>query len=138
MAAAIRASRSARLQLIAGIVLIVVLPAVSWLDGSGQLAWTMFSRTGQYRLVLYADDRPINPTELAARAAPGPTAMALAGSDHMKHHDAMRATLRRHLEDVAEVACRLGRGRVIRARLEERVRTTESIRAREVTVRCVR
>jgi hypothetical protein len=134
--AAIPASRSARLQLIVGIIVIVILPLVSWLDGSGQLAWTMFSRTGQYRLVLLADGKPINATELAARAAPGPTAMALAGADHMKHHDAMRATLRRHLGDIAQLACRLGRGREIVARLEERVRTTEAIRTSEVTVRC--
>lgn len=129
--------RSAKLHLAIGVLVIVVLPLVSWLDGSGQLAWTMFSRTGHYRLELTADGRPVNPTELAAAAAPGPTAMALAGSDHLRHHDVMRATMRRHLEDIAQLACRLGRGTQVTARLQERMRTTDAIRTSEVTVRCV-
>ena len=128
--------RGARRHLIIGIVVIVVLPLVSWLDGSGQLAWTMFSRTGHYRVVLSADGQQINPTELAHKAIPGPTAMALAGSDHLRHHDAMRATMRRHLADVAQLACRLRRGRSVTARLEERLRMTAPIRTTEVTVRC--
>jgi len=120
------------------VVLIVALPLVSWCDGSGQLAWTMFTRTGQFRLTLFADGKQINPTAVAARAMPGPTGVALAGADGMKHHDVMRATMRRHLEDVARLACRLRPTREVVARLEERVRTTEPIRVSEVTVRCDR
>jgi hypothetical protein len=118
------------------VLLVAVLPLVSWLDGSGQLAWTMFTRTGAYRLTLVADGTQINPTTVAARAMPGPTAIALAGADGMKHHDVMRATLRRHLEDVARLACRLRPTTQVTARLEERVRTTEPIRVTEVSVRC--
>ena len=132
-------SRSwSRLHVVVGVLAIVVLPALSWLDGSGQLAWTMFSRTGQYRLALTADGKQVNPSELAAAAAPGPTAIALSGSDHFRHHDAMRATLARHLVDVARLACRLRPATTIVARLEERVRTTAPIEATEVTVRCDR
>jgi len=115
---------------------VVVLPVASWLDGSGQLAWTMFSRTGQYRLALSSDGKPLNPTELAAVAAPGPTSSALAGADHFRHHDVARATMRRHLTDVASLACRLRPGTTITARLDERMRTDAAIVTTEVTIRC--
>ena len=115
---------------------IVVLPIASWLDGSGQLAWTMFSRTGQYRLQIAADGEPINPTELAAAAAPGPTSIALSGADHFRHHDVARATLRRHLDDVARLACRLRGGVEVTVTLEERVHTDDPVRATTVTIAC--
>ncbi len=115
---------------------IAVIPALSWLDGSGQLAWTMFSRTGHYRLVLTADGKQVNPTELAADAAPGATSMALAGADHFRHQDVWRATLRRHLDDVAHLVCRLYPGARVVARLDERIRTTAEIETSEVTVQC--
>src|SRR3954468_8668575 len=105
MAVASPPSRSwQRFHVVVGVVVLVVLPLASWLDGSRQLGWTMFSRTGQYRLELTADGAAVNPTELAAAAAPGPTSLALAGADHFRHQDVMRATLRRHLEDVARLA----------------------------------
>ena len=114
----------------------MLLPLVSWLDGSGQLAWTMFSRTGQYRLALTSDGTPLNPTELAAFAAPGPTSSALAGADHFRHHDVARATMRRHLTDIAALACKLRPGTTITARLDERMRTDAAIETTEVTMRC--
>lgn len=117
-------------------IVVGLVPAASWLDGSGQLAWTMFSRTGQYRLVLAADGVVLNPTELAARAAPGPTSTALAGADHWKHHDVLRATLRRHLADVVRLACRVRPARAIKGRLEERIRSDAPVRTTTVTVRC--
>jgi len=121
-----------------GVVVVLLLPLVSWLDGSGQLAWTMFARTGQYRLELVGDSAPINPTEIAAAATPGPTSQALAGADHFKHHDVARATRRRHLADVVRLACKLRHAKVVTGRLEERVRSYETIRASEVTVQCDR
>lgn len=128
------ASRS--VHLVAGVIVVVLLPLASWLDGSGQLAWTMFSRTGQYRLALSSDGTPLNPTELAALAGPGPTSAALAGADHFRHHDVARATMRRHLTEVATIACKLRPGTTITARLDERIRTDAAIETTEVTVRC--
>ena len=126
-----------RLHLAVGVIAIVLIPALSWLDGSGQLAWTMFSRTGQYRLVLTADGKPVNPSELAAAAAPGPTSRALSGADHFRHHDVWRATLHRHLDDVAQLVCRLRpRAGVVVARLDERRHTTDAIESTEVTITC--
>ena len=119
-----------------GVIVVLLLPAASWLDGSGQLAWTMFSRTGRYRLELVSDGTPLNPTEVAAFAAPGPTSSALAGADHFKHHDVARATLRRHLTDVVSLACKLRPGTTMTARLHERARSEAPIRTTEVTMQC--
>lgn len=128
-----------RLHLLIGVLVVGLLPVASWLDGSGQLAWTMFSRTGQSRLVLRADGMPVNPTELAAAAAPGRTSAALGGIDHFRHHDVIRATLRRHLDDIARLTCRLRpSATTIEARLEERMRTTAPVRTTDVVVQCAR
>ena len=127
-----------RLHLVVGVIAIVLIPALSWIDGSGQLAWTMFSRTGQYRLALTADGAPVNPSELAAAAAPGPTSLALSGTDHFRHHDVWRATLHRHLDDVAQLVCRVRPGARVVARLDERRHTTDAIESTEVTVQCAR
>lgn len=133
------ASRSTyRVHVAVGILVVLLLPLASWLDGSGQLAWTMFSRTGRYRLELISDGKPLNPTEVAAFAAPGPTSSALAGADHFRHHDVARATLRRHLTDIASLACKLRPGTTITARLHERVRTDAPIRTTEVMMPCAR
>jgi len=127
-----------RIHIAVGLVVVVVLPLVSWLDGSGQLAWTMFSRTGRYRVELIADGVQLNPTEVAAFVAPGPTSSVLAGADHFKHHDVARATLRRQLEEVAILACKVRPGATITARLHELVKSDAPIRTSEVTVRCAR
>lgn len=128
----------ARAHVVVGVIAILLVPLASWFDGSGQLAWTMFSRTGRYRLELVADGRQVNPTEVAAAAAPGPTAWALAGADHFQHQDVARATLRRHLADVAQLACRLRPGATLVARLDELPRTDATIETTEVAVQCAR
>jgi len=106
---AVRVRRSGHL--IAGALAIVVLPALSWLDGSGQLAWTMFARTSQYRLEINAlsregTRRPIGPTELAASIGKVPAAVYLSGAESWRTHNIARVTLRRHLREVAALACR--------------------------------
>ena len=138
MAARVASPSAVRAHLVVGVLVVVVLPLLSWLDGSGQLAWTMFSRTGAYRIELVSDGKAMNPTELAASAAPGPTSSVLAGADHFKHHDVARATLRRHLVDVVALACKLTRGTTIIGRLHERVRSNAPIRTTEVTMQCAR
>ncbi len=132
----------ARGHLVVGVLVCVISPAVSWLDGSGQLAWTMFSRTGHYRLDLRAVGpdgrrRPIAPTSLARLAGPD-GARVLAGADRMRHHDVARATLRRHLSDVARLACRVADAPRVEATLEERADLDAPIRRRTVGVRCDR
>lgn len=68
-----------------GIALIVILPALSWWRGAGALAFTMFSRSGSYRLpVVTTDERGhehrVPPTAVAARVG-GSIGDLLAGSE---------------------------------------------------------
>jgi hypothetical protein len=73
------------------------------------LAWTMYSRAGEFRIDLIAFDAAgrahlRNPTVLADGAAPE-VASLLAGSDHWRQGPSV-ATLRAHLDDLAAYACR--------------------------------
>ena len=120
--------------------LFVALPAASWLDGSGQLAWTMFTRTGHYRLEILATEgdgsRPVAPSALAAAAGPAPIARFLAGADHFRHHDVARASLRRHLDAVAALACRVSGADAVDVTLEERATLDAPVEARHARARC--
>jgi hypothetical protein len=96
------------LRIVVGAVVCVVLPAVSWLQGSRQFAWAMYSRAGEYRIEVVAWDaqgraRLRNPTALAEHAAPVESAL-LAGSDHWREGPSM-APFRTHLGELAAYAC---------------------------------
>jgi hypothetical protein len=111
--------------LIAGAVAIIALPALSWLDGSGQLAWTMFARTAQYRLQIVATDRaghqqPVGPSQLAAAAGSSPAAAHLSGAESWRTHNIARVVLRRHLLEVGQLACRVSGARSVDLTLWER------------------
>ena len=85
----------------------VLLPGVSWLDGSGWLAWTMYAKSEHYRLRVEAHSaghrRWISPTALAAHAAPD-VQNALAGTE-VWHHGSQGRTLERRIDAVSELAC---------------------------------
>jgi hypothetical protein len=73
------------------------------------LAWTMYSRAGEFRIDLVAFDAVgrahlRNPTVLAEGATLG-AASLLAGSDHWRPGPSV-ANLRSHLDDLAAYACR--------------------------------
>lgn len=96
------------LRIVVGAVVCVVLPAGSWLQGSRQFAWAMYSRAGVYRIEVVAWDaqgraRQRNPTALAEHAAPVESAL-LAGSDHWREGPSM-AAFRAHLGELASYAC---------------------------------
>jgi hypothetical protein len=97
-----------RLHLTVALLLGFVLPAYSWLDGSGWFAWTMFARSATYRLTVRVRDqegflRAINPTSLA-RFARGDAANYLAGSEHFRHAPA-GPSLSRNLASLAGLGC---------------------------------
>jgi hypothetical protein len=103
-----RASRVRRVRFVVGAIACVVLPAASWLAGEPTFAWTMYARSGEFRIDLLAFDADgrlhrRNPTLLAEHASPG-AALLLAGSDHWRPGPSM-ATLRAHLDDAAAYAC---------------------------------
>jgi hypothetical protein len=88
----------------------VVIPAYSWRDGSGWLAWTMFSKSQTYRLAVTVSDTDgvvhlINPSELT-RLTGGDVAIYLAGAEHYRHAP-VGAAFRRELPTLARLACQL-------------------------------
>jgi hypothetical protein len=65
------------------------LPGYSWLDGSGWLAWTMFSKSESYRLRIAVTDRDgrrtlVNPSALAG-GANTQIGLHLSGAEHFRH-----------------------------------------------------
>jgi hypothetical protein len=87
----------------------LLLPAYSWLGGSGSLAWTMFSRSQTFRLSVRVADRTgrtrvVNPTELA-RLTDLETATYLMGSEHFRQSPVGSAFIK-DLPGLAGLACR--------------------------------
>ena|SRR5689334_18374819 len=87
----------------------VVLPAYSWHDGSGWLAWRMFSKSETYRLTVEVTDAAggvhlVNPTELG-RFTTREAAAFLSGAEHFRHAPA-GARLRESLAPLGALACR--------------------------------
>jgi hypothetical protein len=129
-----------RVHLLVGLLVVVGLPAVSAWSGVGGLAFTMFSRSGSYRLrVATADEagteRPVAPTAIAARAG-GTIGDVLAGSEVWRFAP-FGALIRRHLEQVAALACATSRrSREARVTLDERRTLDASVRTTTVTKAC--
>src|SRR5688572_2018976 len=74
---------------IIGVLVCLLIPGWSWLDGSGWLAWTMFAHSATYRLRVTGLDsrgpaRVIAPTQLSARAD-RKLGTFLAGADSWRH-----------------------------------------------------
>jgi hypothetical protein len=90
----------------------VVIPAASWVQGSGALAYRMYARSASYRLRVTAWDaegRPdlVAPTALAARAR-GAARLYLAGADRWRTFP-RGPLLGEHLADLAQLACATAR-----------------------------
>ncbi|MGO9838540.1 MAG: hypothetical protein ACLP1X_30530 [Polyangiaceae bacterium] len=112
------------MRLVVGAVVCFVLPAGSLVRGSGMLAWTMYSRAGEFRIDLVAFDSAgrahiRNATVLADGATLGAAAL-LAGSDHWRQGPSV-AALRWHLDDLAAYACRDLNATSIEISLHERM-----------------
>jgi hypothetical protein len=98
-----------RLHVLLALLTGLILPAASWIDGSGWLAWTMYSRSGSYRLMVYGRRTGSNervfvaPTEMALHAS-GTVRTALAGADHWRFSP-FGLTLRTYLASIGQLAC---------------------------------
>jgi hypothetical protein len=129
-----------RLHATIALILGLVVPAYSWLDGSGWLAWTMFAKSATYRLKLRVTDtagnvHAVNPTELA-RFASGDTASYLAGADHFRHAPVGPA-LRRNQVGLALLACRtVPSARTAWLSLETRANLDAHVVVSQVTAAC--
>src|SRR5581483_3190898 len=96
---------------------------ISRLWRSGTLAWTMYARTDEFRLEIVGKERDgryvyVAPTALASKVAPSIESM-FAGSDHFRPYPSI-ALLRRHLDEVARLACDEGPFVSVRVTLEQR------------------
>lgn len=117
----------------------VALPAGSIVFGSGELAWTMFSKSETYRLAVtgVAQDgrkRPIDPRALAPLL--DATAAYYLPAPGQWRHDAMGVTFRTGLPHLTALACRLGTYQRIEALLEERSHLDAAPVPTRANVRC--
>lgn len=135
-------TRAQRLHLVLGVALILILPALSWWRGTGAFAFTMFSRSGSYRLRIVTIDgagneRRVPPTAVAAWAG-GSVGDLLAGSEDWRFAP-FGPLLRRRIDQVAELSC-AARADSMRARviLEERRTLDTPIRVSQAIVNCRR
>lgn len=129
-----------KLHWIAAFIVAVLLPAYSWRDGTGWLAWTMFSKSQTYRLSLRVTDADgathvINPTELA-RFTTADTAAYLSGSEHFRHAP-VGLTLRDGLPALGGLACAcVVRAELVSISLEVRRTLDSPIERSTANVRC--
>jgi hypothetical protein len=91
------------------VLVVLVLPGYSWLDGSGWLAWTMFSKSESYRLrvaVTDGDNRKtlVNPSALAG-GANTQVGLYLSGAEHFRQAP-MIDSFAANLRGLGELACR--------------------------------
>ena len=123
-----------------GIALIVILPALSWWRGAGAFAFTMFSRSGSYRLRIVTIDgagneRRVPPTAVAAWAG-GSVGDLLAGSEDWRFVPSGPLLVRR-IDQIATLSCAArpgsARARVI---IEERRTLDAPVRISQATVTC--
>jgi hypothetical protein len=117
-----------------------VIPAWSWLDGSGWLAWTMFSHSATYRVRVTAVRTDgvklfLAPTALGARATRS-LGTFLAGSERWRHAP-VGSTVRRHLPEIAILGCGVAPGsRTVEVQLEERRTLDAPVTATRARVDC--
>jgi hypothetical protein len=118
----------------------LVLPLASRIFDTGNLAFTMFSRSETYRLRITTVSVTGQPTRLApteiAAAVGGNTGDILAGTEQWRHGP-FGPLLRRHLGEVARFACGV-RGANLRASvvLEQRPTLDSTIQTTEAGALC--
>ena len=118
----------------------LLIPLSSRMAGTGSLAYTMFSRSETYRLQVVTSDlagrsSPLAPTAISASIG-GSTGDLLAGTEQWRHAP-YGALLRRHLSEVAGLACGLRPDAVKATATLERIATPGSaIEVTETSRRC--
>ena len=119
----------------------LVLPGYSWLDGSGWLAWTMFSKSETYRIRLTTTDgagksRLVNPTAIAGFAGEH-AAPYLSGAEHFRQAPISNAVAA-NLGGLGKLACRVTPGAVrASATLDSRRNLDAPVRTMSVEVSCL-
>jgi len=98
-----------RLHAVVAFVVAIALPAWSWRDGSGWLAWTMFSGSQTYRIGITVIDSEgglhvVNPTALASLASDD-AAIYLTGAERYRQAP-IGPSFRSNLPTLGALACR--------------------------------
>lgn len=106
-----------------GVLACVLVPAYSWLDGSGSLAWSMYAHSSSFRLRIVGFDRngkqrSVAPSALAARAEQD-LRTALGGAEAFRHARQGRL-LQRYLPQLAQLACQVSRAERVVLTLEDK------------------
>ncbi|MFT3769098.1 MAG: hypothetical protein QM820_26965 [Minicystis sp.] len=119
-------------------VVCVLLPAASWLDGTGFLAWTMYSGSASYRLEIVAISAdglryPLAPTALA-RYVGRDEAPAFVAADTWRMMSSRGLRLR--LEEAGALACRLRPARQVEITLFTRRSLDAAAESRTTRVPC--
>ncbi len=129
-----------RAHTILAVLVAIVLPSASRAFDTGNLAFTMFSRSETYRLRIITvgvtgQTIRLAPTEIAA-AVGGNTGDILAGTEQWRHGP-FGSLLHRHLREIARFACAV-RGGSVRASvaLDRRPTLDASIQTTEAGVLC--
>lgn len=119
----------------------VLLPAASYIDGSGGFAWTMFSKSETYRLAIDVIDTEggrhgVPPGALAPRAGRS-AALWLAGTESFRHAP-VGSTFRHHLAEVGALACAEPGAASVEIALFERRTLDAEVRETHTRVDCRR
>lgn len=106
-----------------GLLACVLVPAWSWLDGSGSLAWSMYAHSSSFRLRIVSVDsngkhRSVAPSALAARAEQD-LRTALGGAEAFRHARQGRL-LQRYLPELAQLACQISHAERVVLTLEDK------------------
>lgn len=136
-----RENPTARLHAALALLIAVILPGASWLDGNGTLAWTMFSKSATYRLRASAIRKDGQPVVLqaaqVARVSDPWVSFYLQGSDDWRHAPVGR-TLRQGLRGIAARVCAFGDLSSVELILHEREHLDDPIVSTTARVDCAR
>ena len=116
-----------------------IIPAQSWLHGTGARAWTMYARSATYRLRVAAYDergelRWVAPSELSQHSE-GDLASALGGAESFRLGPQGFA-LRDRLPRLAELACTVSRATRVTLSLDLREAIGQPTRRTEASRTC--
>ena len=133
-------SMTARLHLLVAVVVCLVLPGGSYLQGSAIFAWNMFSKSETYRMTILAtfpggERREMDPRAL--KPLVNPALAYFLPAPGLWRHDPVGLTFRTGLPAIGGLQCRAGTGAIhVEVTLEERADLDAAPRVTRATTEC--
>jgi hypothetical protein len=123
----------------AALLVCVIVPGWTWLDGTRSLAWTMYCRSATYRLTVLATDadghrRFVAPNKLAAAAAYD-VQNALSGAERFRRGPSLQS-LREQLPGLAKLACTVSQASGVKLKLESKADLDAPVQVSVVRAQC--